>query len=107
MLCAKLKEVDVGYLVRTVFVMLATLAALIPHTVVAQVQIDITRGRVAPMPIAVVEFPGNDEESQRVGRDISSVISNDLERSGLFRPLDRDLFIQVLPSLDVQPRFAD
>lgn len=73
----------------------------------AQVQIDITRGRVEPMPIAVVNFPGNDEESIRVGRDVSAVISNDLERSGLFNPIDRDAFIQALPSLDVQPRFAD
>lgn len=73
----------------------------------AQVQIDITRGRVEPMPIAVASFPGNSEEAISVGRDVSSVISNDLERSGLFRPIDRDAFIQALPSLDVQPRFAD
>jgi TolB protein len=76
-------------------------------SVQAQVQIDITRGRVEPMPIAVANFPGNDEASVRVGRDLSSVISNDLERSGLFRPVDRDAFIQALPSLDVQPRFSD
>ena len=73
----------------------------------AQVQIDITRGRVEPMPIAVANFPGNEEGANRVGRDLSAVISNDLERSGLFRPIDREAFIQALPSLDVQPRFAD
>lgn len=83
-----------------VFVLLVT-------AVNAQVQIDITRGRVEPMPIAVASFPGNSEEAISVGRDVSSVISNDLERSGLFRPIDRDAFIQELPSLDVQPRFAD
>ena len=73
----------------------------------AQVQIDITRGRVEPMPIAVAAFPGNETEINRIGSDVSAVISNDLERSGLFRPLDKDAFIQSLPSLDVQPRFAD
>ena len=73
----------------------------------AQVQIDITRGRVEPMPIAVASFPGNEDEANRIGRDLSAVVSNDLERSGLFRPIDRDAFIQALPSLDVQPRFAD
>ena len=73
----------------------------------AQVQIDITRGRVEPMPIAVTNFPGNETEASQIGRDLSAVISNDLERSGLFRPIDRDAFIQSLPSLGVQPRFAD
>ena len=73
----------------------------------AQVQIDITRGRVEPMPIAVVNFSGNETDANRIGRDLSAVISNNLERSGLFRPIDRDAFIQSLPSLDVQPRFAD
>lgn len=73
----------------------------------AQVQIDITHGRVEPMPIAVVKFPGNKMETDEIGSDLSAVISNDLERSGLFRPIDRDAFIQTLPSLDVQPRFAD
>ena len=73
----------------------------------AQVQIDITRGRVEPMPIAVAAFPGNETEINRIGSDVSAVISNDLERSGLFRPIDKDAFIQSLPSLDVQPRFAD
>ena len=85
----------------------AVIAFLLSASVQAQVQIDITRGRVEPMPIAVANFPGNDEASVRVGRDLSSVISKDLERSGLFRPVDRDAFIQVLPSLDVQPRFSD
>ena len=90
----------------TRFVLLAV-AAVVSTTAVAQVQIDITRGRVEPMPIAVALFPGNDEQSSRVGQDVSSVISNDLERSGLFAPIDRAAFIQALPSLDVQPRFAD
>ncbi len=42
-----------------------------------------------------------------MGKDVSAVISSDLERSGLFRPLNRQSFIQELTSLDVQPRFAD
>ena len=73
----------------------------------AEVHIDITRGRVEPMPIAVPAFPGATPELQQVGRDIADVISKDLERSGLFRPLDPKSFLQVLSSMDVQPRFAD
>ncbi|MGE3333322.1 MAG: Tol-Pal system beta propeller repeat protein TolB [Rhodospirillaceae bacterium] len=73
----------------------------------AQVRLDITRGRVEPMPIAVTVFPGASPEVQQLGRDISQIITADLERSGLFRPLDPKGFLQELTSLDVQPRFQD
>ena len=73
----------------------------------AQVQIDITRGRVEPMPVAVTQFASSAQEGQDLGRDIAAVISNNLERSGLFRPISPDAFIQTLTSLSVQPRFAD
>ncbi len=73
----------------------------------AQVRLDITRGRVEPMPIAITVFPGGDEATTQLGKDVSAVISSDLERSGLFRPLDQKAFLQDLTSLDVQPRFAD
>ena len=73
----------------------------------AQVRLDITRGRVEPMPIAIPSFPGAAPELQQMGKDVADVIAKDLERSGLFRPLDQKGFLQVLPSLDVQPRFAD
>ncbi len=73
----------------------------------AQVKIDITRGRVEPMPIAITVFAGSNDQSKQVGRDVSEVISKNLERSGLFRPLDPKGFMQELTSLEVQPRFPD
>jgi TolB protein len=73
----------------------------------ADLRIDITRGKVEPMPIAITTFLGQSPTEQQVGRDISSVVSANLERSGLFRPLDPRSFIQDLQSLRVQPRFAD
>ena len=90
--------------VSVAFLIILTLSASVA---VAQVRLDITRGRVEPMPIAVTHFPGNSEATEQVGSDVSAVISSDLERSGLFRPLDRRAFLQELTSLDVQPRFAD
>ncbi|MHB1204119.1 MAG: Tol-Pal system beta propeller repeat protein TolB [Rhodospirillaceae bacterium] len=73
----------------------------------AEVRIDITRGRVEPMPIAIPVFAGSTPESQQIGRDVAAVITADLERSGLFRPLDPKSFLQEMSSLDVQPRFTD
>ncbi len=90
--------------VSVAFLIILTLSVSVA---VAQVRLDITRGRVEPMPIAVTHFPGNSEATEQVGSDVSAVISSDLERSGLFRPLDRRAFLQELTSLDVQPRFAD
>src|SRR3546814_15822286 len=40
-------------------------------------------------------------------RDIANVVSADLERSGLFKPIDPRAFIQTAASLQTQPRFAD
>jgi TolB protein len=73
----------------------------------AQLQVDITRGFVEPLPIAVTPFDSNAAAEQQVGRDIAEVISNNLERSGLFRPVDPRAFIQDPASLQAGPRFAD
>jgi TolB protein len=72
----------------------------------AELQIDITRGVVEPMPIAVTRFVGEDEAG-RFGEDITGVISADLERSGLFRPIDPRAFIQAPEAMRVLPRFGD
>lgn len=73
----------------------------------AQAVIDITRGQVKPVPIAVADMYGATPEDAAVGADISRVIAADLERSGLFAPIDKRAFIQTLESLRVQPRFGD
>jgi TolB protein len=73
----------------------------------AEIYIDIGRGVSEPMPIAITDILGTNENEQKVGLDISRVVSDDLERSGLFRPLDRASFIQSPADLQTQPRFAD
>ncbi len=94
-------------LIALVFVVLVAAPAVFVTQAQAQVKIDITRGRVEPMPIAITTFPGSNDQSKQVGRDVSDVISKNLERSGLFRPLDPKGFIQEMTSLEVQPRFPD
>src|SRR3546814_6468811 len=60
----------------------------------AEVRIDITRGYLKPLPIAITEFHGVQPVEAETGRDISNVVSADLERSGLFQPIDPRAFIQ-------------
>lgn len=83
------------------------------HSATAVVQIDITQGNVDPLPISIPDFVARGEGTTdqgtlaELGSNIASVISNDLERSGLFRSLSRESFIELPVSADVRPRFAN
>jgi TolB protein len=79
----------------------------LPGPADAQLELDITEGVVEPLPIAISEFYGAGPEAAQVGREIADVVSADLERSGLFRPIDRRAFIQSPEQLLALPRFAD
>jgi TolB protein len=61
-------------------------------------------GTIAPIPVAVPEFMGEDP---RFSAGITGVVSADLERSGLFQPLDPASFIERLRDLNTPPRFQD
>lgn len=58
--------------------------AIAPSTADAQVAIDVNRGIVEPLPIALPSFAG----AGPYGADIARVVAADLERSGYFRPLN-------------------
>jgi TolB protein len=73
----------------------------------ADVKIDITRGVVEPIPIAIPEFYGSGGNESQFGRDIAQVVGRDLVRSGLFSVVDPHSFIQDRDSLLVAPRFSD
>ena len=89
-----------------VVVALVALVTVPAHDAEAQLRVDITKGNVEPMPIAIPFFAavGGGEE---YGRGVATVISDDLERSGLFRAIDRNAYIAEDVSLRVQPRFAN
>ncbi|HEU4827232.1 MAG TPA: Tol-Pal system beta propeller repeat protein TolB [Dongiaceae bacterium] len=80
-------------------------AAVLPAT--AEPVIDITKGVVEPMPIAVPVFGGPNPTDSQMGAEIARVISADLERSGLFAPIDEKAFIQQGITSDTLPRFQD
>lgn len=72
----------------------------------AELKIDITKGNVDPMPIAVTALTGAGSGDAN-GANIASVVSADLERSGLFRPISKDAFIEQVKNGDSVPRYAD
>ncbi len=81
----------------------ATLALAGSRTSLAQTRVDITRGTVQPLPIAITDFVGEND----AGRGITGVITNNLRRSGLFAPVDPASFIERINNIDVTPRYQD
>ena len=72
----------------------------------AELKIDITRGNIEPMPIAITRFIGEGGAGQ-LGREIAQVVSANLERSGLFQPIDSKAFIQKPETMKQRPRFGE
>jgi TolB protein len=70
-------------------------------------KIEINRGTFQPDPIAIVSFVNN-SGLDNLGANISKVIEENLESSGLFIPIDKSSFIQTRDSLLKDGvRFAD
>ncbi|WDI32387.1 Tol-Pal system beta propeller repeat protein TolB [Hyphococcus flavus] len=88
-------------------ILLTVFIAGLANPAFARVEIDITQGNVDPMPIAVPDFLGAAAETTGLGRDITGVIMNDLDRSGLFQVIDQRAYIEKPDSVNVRPRFAD
>ena len=83
---------------------------------IALVEVDITRGNLDPLPIAVSPLyiePGSKDIKQgdkiikNVGEKISRVIEINFKRSGLFNPLKKESFVQKPDIAHIKPRFED
>jgi TolB protein len=73
----------------------------------AALQVDITGGQVEPMPIALPVFIAGSEEVGQISLDLTQVIANNLENSGLFRPLPPQSYIEQISDFSREPRFGD
>ena len=76
----------------------------------AMVEIDITEGNREPLPIAITEFFDDESQilkDQKIPSKLQKVITDDLERSGLFSSVKKDAFIQKNRAMHIKPRFTD
>ena len=69
----------------------------------ALVELNVNKGNVEPLPIAITDFQSNDQ----LGAQISQIVTADLKRSGLFAPIDKGAFIEKISNPDATPRFDD
>ena len=81
--------------------------AFLPGAARAQLKVDVGRGTVEPMPIAVSPFAGDSPADRERGLAIAEVIQNDLDNSGLFKTIDRQAYIQSPEETRAIPRFPD
>ncbi|MFT6556860.1 MULTISPECIES: Tol-Pal system beta propeller repeat protein TolB [Sneathiella] len=73
----------------------------------AELVIDITQGNIKPLPVAITDFYSETETAGLVGQKIAEVIRADLERSGLFAPIDPRAFLQKPVDLQATPVFSN
>ena len=80
------------------------LLLIIPIKANALIEVDITRGNLSPLPLAVspLSIDENSKKSfekilkkKNIGSEISSIVENNLRISGLFNPLSKDAFLQA------------
>ena len=70
-------------------------------------KININRGKVEPLPIAIADFTDENGQSSEIGRLISYVITNNLVSSGQFTALETAAFIAPPTNPKVRPNFSD
>jgi TolB protein len=85
----------------------AALAGLSPQRAAAVLKLDVTQGSVQPVPIAIPDFIGAQMQEPALGRSVSQIISSNLQRSGLFAPIDQAAYIEKISNIDALPRFPD
>ena len=82
----------------------------------ALIEVDITRGNLSPLPLAVSSLAASEKDSEAlekkldikdIGLEISKIVENNLKKSGLFNPLNKDAFLQKPDIAHLKPRFED
>src|SRR5579863_9301824 len=81
--------------------------SLTTRPVAAQVHIDVTSGNFRPMPIAIPDFIGGTPRDADTAHAITQIIAADLQRSGLFAPIDPSAYIEKITNFDAVPNFQD
>ena len=96
------KELFTGWMM----VVLAAWMLLLATPARAVLQVQINRGQVQPVPVAVPDFLGRTQDERVLGQKVAEIIRNNLARSGLFRIIDPAAYIERINSFDAPPQFG-
>jgi len=73
----------------------------------AVVRLDITEGNFQPLPIAIPKFLAGGQDDGDTANAVTQIVTANLQRSGLFAPIDPTAYIERIASVDTVPRFPD
>jgi TolB protein len=86
---------------------LAGSLAVLPQRARAVVRLDIAEGNFQPLPIAIPKFFAAGQDDGEAGNAVTQIVTANLQRSGLFAPIDPTAYIERIASVDAVPRFPD
>ena len=99
---------------KKIFKILTLYHLIFINPVLALIEVDITRGNLDPLPIAVsplhVDIKSQEHEGLKVkelGTSISEIIEKNFKGTGLFNPLKKEAFVQKPDIAHIKPRFED
>ena len=72
----------------------------------AVLRLDVTQGSIQPMPIALPDFVGWGLPDPSAARNVTQVITANLQRSGLFAPIEQAAYLERISNIDTV-RFSD
>jgi TolB protein len=84
----------------------AELAGLTARADAAPPRLEITQGNIQPVPIALPDFLASSADPG-TARDVTQIIVSNLQRSGLFAPIDPAAYIERITNFDAYPRYPD
>jgi TolB protein len=79
--------------------------ALSARYAAAVVRLDITEGNFQPLPIAIPKFIGGAPSDDDTAAGVTQIITANLQRSGLFAPIDPTSYVETITSVDAVPNF--
>ena len=96
-------------------IILFTLILLLKtNTVYSLIKVDITRGNLDPLPVAIsplhVDPQSENHEGLKIkelGENISEIIEENFKSTGLFNPIEKNAFVQKPDIAHLKPRFED
>jgi TolB protein len=97
----------VSFRVLIILVAAADLAAAGFQVSAAPLTVDINRANLAPIKTAIPPLHGQSPQEAEIGADVAAVVSADLQRSGLFKPIDPQAYVQRDLDMTSVPRFQD
>src|SRR5262249_3285471 len=85
----------------------AALAGLSSRRAAPVLQLDATHGHAHPLPLAIPDFVSVATRDPAAGGNVSQIIAANLQRSGLFAPINPAAYIEKITTIDAVPRFPD